>query len=86
MNPFQSRKSDTRLKELAKKLWSDYLATLPQAQQGQPLPIDVGTTTTTNFEKAALRVRRDVMWTCPLLVVVATPDTWNGEPYRPYQP
>lgn len=72
-----------RLKQLAEKLWADYLATLPTSQRDQPLPIDVKTSTTTNLEKAALRVRRGVMGTCPLLVIAATPDTWNGKPYQP---
>lgn len=69
------------LKVLAERLWADYQATLPAEQQSSKLPIDLGTSTTTNLEKAALRVRRGVMGTCPLLIVAATPDTWNGEPY-----
>lgn len=69
------------LKTLAEKLWADYQATLPADQQSSKLPIDVGTSTTTNLEKAALRVRRGVMGTCPLLIVAATPATWNGKPY-----
>lgn len=72
-----------RLKRLAETLWADYRATLPESQQNQPLPVDLRTSTTTNLEKAALRVRRGVMGTCPLLVIAATPDTWNGNPYRP---
>lgn len=73
------------LKTLAEQLWSDYLATLtPEAQQAnRRLPIDVNTSTTTNLEKAALRVKRGVMGTCPLLVVAAIPATWNGHPYTP---
>lgn len=72
-----------RLKQLAERLWADYQTTLPEAQRNQRLPIDLNTSTTTNLEKAALRVRRGVMGTCPLLVVAATPDTWNGQPYQP---
>jgi hypothetical protein len=73
------------LKTLAEQLWSDYLATLtPEAQQAnRRLPIDLNTSTTTNLEKAALRVKRGVMGTCPLLVVAAIPETWNGRPYTP---
>lgn len=70
------------LKELAKRLWAGYQETLPVAQRKQKLPIDF-TSTTTNLEKAALRVRRGVMGTCPLLVVAATEATWNGQPYSP---
>ncbi|MBS1939628.1 MAG: restriction endonuclease [Bacteroidetes bacterium] len=69
------------LKTLAEKLWADYQAALPPSQRSAKLPIDLGTSTTTNLEKAALRVRRGVMGTCPLLIVAATPATWNGQPY-----
>lgn len=69
------------LKPLAEHLWSEYQNTLPPEQRSPRLPIDLNTSTTTNFEKAALRVRRGVMGTCPLLVVAASPDTWNRRPY-----
>lgn len=69
------------LKELAGRLWRDHQATLPEGQRNPKLPIDLGTSTTTNLEKAALRVRRGVMGTCPLLIVAATQATWNGKPY-----
>jgi hypothetical protein len=69
------------LKELAEQLWRDYQMSLSESERNAKLPIDLGTSTTTNFEKAALRVRRGVMGTCPLLVVAATRDTWNGAPY-----
>jgi len=69
------------LKGLAEQLWADHQAKLPVRQRNAKLPIDLGTSTTTNLEKAALRVRRGVMGTCPLLIVAATPATWNGKPY-----
>jgi len=69
------------LKALAEKLWIEYQETLPDSERSARLPIDLGTSTTTNLEKAALRVRRGVMGTCPLLVVAATQATWNGKPY-----
>lgn len=68
------------LKALAERLWTEYRESVP-AKSRTKLPIDLGTSTTTNLEKAALRVRRGVMGTCPLLVVAATPATWNGKPY-----
>ncbi len=71
-----------RLKVLAERLWNDHQMTLSPEQRIPKLPIDLNTSTTTNLEKAALRVRRGVMGTCPLLVVAATDDTWNGQPYR----
>ena len=69
------------LKALAEKLWTEYQETLADGERNARLPIDLGTSTTTNLEKAALRVRRGVMGTCPLLVVAATQATWNGKPY-----
>jgi len=73
-------KDRARLKELAERLWGDYQRTQPENQRNPRLPIDF-TSTTTNLEKAALRVRRGVMGTCPLLIVAATPETWNQQPY-----
>jgi hypothetical protein len=70
-----------RLKELAERLWGTYQQTLPEAERSRKLPIDLATSTTTNLDKAALRVRRGVMGTCPLLIVAATPETWNQQPY-----
>jgi len=70
------------LKDLAEALWSEYQNTLPEEDRIPRLPIDLRTTTTTNLEKAALRVRRGVMGTCPLLVVAATRSTWNGQPFE----
>jgi len=71
------------LKALANEVWDEYQSTLPQEQREPKLPIDLGTSTTTNLEKAALRVKRGVMGTCPLLVVAATRSTWNGQPFSP---
>ncbi|AGZ26797.1 BglII/BstYI family type II restriction endonuclease [Burkholderia pseudomallei] len=69
------------LKPLAEHLWGEYQNTLRPERRSPRLPIDLNTSTTTNLEKAALRVRRGVMGTCPLLVVAAIPNTWNGRPY-----
>lgn len=71
----------TALKQLAERLWAEYQDGLQEGERNPKLPIDLGTSTTTNLEKAALRVRRGVMGTCPLLIVAATQATWNGEPY-----
>lgn len=72
----------TSLKALAERLWADYLATLPKESRNQKLPRD-STSTTTNLGKVTLRIRRGAMGTCPLLVVAAVPETWNGQPYKP---
>lgn len=71
------------LKALADELWNDYQEGFPPDQRNPKLPIDLGTSTTTNLEKAALRVRRGVMGTCPLLVIAASRATWNLQPYLP---
>ena len=54
---------------------------LPEAQRVKGLPVDPTTSTTTTYDKAAIRVRRGVMGTCPVLVAAATTDTWNGQPF-----
>lgn len=72
------------LKPLAEKLWVDYQSQLPLELRNPKLPIDVNTSTTTNLEKAQLRVRRGVMGTCPLLIIAANQSTWNGRQYYRY--
>jgi len=74
------------LKALAEELWAQYQATLDETQRSPKLPIDVNTSTTTNFDKALLRVRRGAVGACPLLIVAACRETWNGQPYKPYTP
>jgi hypothetical protein len=69
------------LLKLARRLWSEYLATLPADQQSQRMPIDLTTSTVTAFDKAEMRVRRGVMGSCPVLIVGANEATWNGRPY-----
>lgn len=66
---------------LARRLWADYLATLPADQRNQRIPIDLTTSTVTAFDKAQMRMRRGVMGTCPVLLVAASEATWNGKPY-----
>jgi hypothetical protein len=73
-------KDRVALWSLARRLWAEYQETLPESERKAKLPIDFSATTT-NLEKAALRVRRGVMGTCPLLIVVATQATWDGKPY-----
>ncbi len=71
------------LKSLAERLWAEYQETLPAAQRSGKLPIDVYTSTTTNFDKALMRIRRGALGACPLLLVAGCEQTWNGKPYRP---
>lgn len=70
------------LLSLARKIWSEYQATLPETNRTKELPIDLETSTVTAFDKAQMRVRRGVMGTCPVLIVAASERTWDGEPYR----
>ena len=69
------------LLDLARRLWSDFQDTLPEEDRTNKLPVDLTTSTTTTFDKAALRVRRGVMGTCPVLIVGANEKTWNGRPF-----
>lgn len=75
-------KDRSRLLALARKIWSEYQATLPSQEQSNKLPIDLATSTVTAFDKAQLRVRRGVMGTCPVLIVAASERTWDQRPYR----
>jgi hypothetical protein len=69
------------LLRLARRLWTEYQATLAEEQRNPKLPIDLTTSTTTTFDKAQLRLRRGVMGTCPVLIIAASEVTWNGKPY-----
>jgi len=69
------------LLQLARRIWAEYQATLPDDQRNPRLPIDLTTSTVTAFDKARMRVRRGVMGSCPILIVAATEATWNGRPY-----
>lgn len=69
------------LRDLARRLWAEYQATLPEANRNTRLPIDLTTSTVTAFDKAQMRMRRGVMGSCPVLIVAANESTWNGRPY-----
>lgn len=69
------------LLELARKIWRRYQETLDEEIRSNRLPIDLSTSTVTSFDKAQLRVKRGVMGSCPVLIVAATENTWNGKPY-----
>ncbi len=70
------------LLSLARRLWDDYQATLPEDERDSALPIDLKTSTVTAFDKAQMRFRRGVMGTCPVHIVAASERTWDGQPYR----
>lgn len=75
-------KDRLRLLTLAREIWAEYQATLPEATRTNRLPIDLTTSTVTAFDKAQMRLRRGVMGTCPVLIVAASERTWDGQPYR----
>lgn len=69
------------LLSLARRLWQNHQASLPDDQKTLKLPVDLNTSTTTTFDKAELRLRRGVMGPCPVLIIAASEVTWNGQPY-----
>ncbi|CAO3460036.1 hypothetical protein [Azospirillum argentinense] len=69
------------LLELARRIWGEHQATLPEEDRIAELPIDLRTSTVTSFDKAQMRMRRGVMGSCPVLIVAANERTWNGQPY-----
>jgi len=66
---------------LARRIWDEYQTSLPEAERVKKLPIDLTTSTVTAFDKAQMRVRRGVMGACPILIIAANENTWNGRPY-----
>lgn len=74
-------KHQASLRSLLNRLWGDYNNARDIQLQVTKPPIDMATSTTTNFEKAELRIRRGVMGTCPLLVIGVSESTWNGKAY-----
>lgn len=69
------------LRDLNRKLWADYLSTLPTDQRAQVQPVDFKTSTVTSFDTAEMRVRRGVMGSCPMLIIGATLATYDGTAY-----
>lgn len=86
-------KSRLELLTLARRLYAKYQRQLPPDSQdpkfdpqkdddAQPatlkLPIDLTTSTTTTFDKAEIRVKRQGAGTCPILIIGVGKDAWNG--------
>lgn len=69
---------DTR--RLAKTIWNDFITRHPEhCRKAQP--VEYGTSTTANFEKARERVLRGDLGTCPILVIGIGENTWDGKPW-----
>ena len=66
---------------LARRVWAQYQKRLPVEQRTAKLPIDLTTSTTTSFDKAEIRVRRQGAGTCPVLIVGVTEASWDGMPF-----
>ncbi|MDI3211776.1 BglII/BstYI family type II restriction endonuclease [Arthrobacter sp. AL12] len=65
------------LLELARHVWGEYQASIG----GNPrtrLPIDLSSSTTTSFDKAAIRLQRREAGNCPVLIVGVSSATWDG--------
>lgn len=67
-------------KQITRRVWTEYIATHPQFGC-QAQPVDYGTTTTANFEKARSRILRGDLGSCPILVIGIGEKTWDGVPW-----
>lgn len=67
-------------KRIARNAWDDFIDRHPQYEE-KTQPVDYGTTTTANFEKARERVLRGDLGTCPILVIGIGEKTWDGVPW-----
>lgn len=67
-------------KKLAKQVWDEFIERNPQ-HRGKTQPVEYGTTTTANFEKARERVLRGDLGTCPILVIGIGEQAWDGLPW-----
>ena len=67
-------------KRLARAAWEEF-ARVDLRAAGESQPVDYGTTTTANFEKARERVLRGDLGTCPILVIGIGEKTWDGVPW-----
>jgi hypothetical protein len=66
---------------LARALWSDYQASLPDSLRNPKLPIDLTTSTTTTISNAEDRLLRGGAGTCPVLIVGVSERSWDGSPF-----
>lgn len=67
-------------KRIAKVAWDGFVSANPQYGK-EAQPVDYGTSTTANFEKARERVLRGDLGTCPILVIGIGEKTWDGKPW-----
>jgi hypothetical protein len=69
------------LLNLARKIWREYQRSLAVATPVTTLPVDLHSSTTTSFDKAEIRVKRQAAGTCPVLIIGVTAATWDGTSY-----
>lgn len=67
-------------KKLAKYIWDDFVERNPHHHKDKQ-PVEYGTTTTANFEKAKERILRGDLGTCPILMIGIGEQTWDGIPW-----
>src|SRR5699024_7879592 len=89
-------KSRIELLDLARRLYVRYQRCLPEDQRTPKfnpnkddesqlkslnLPIDLKTSTTTAFDKAEIRLKRQGAGTCPVHIIGVGLGTWSGEEF-----
>lgn len=67
-------------KRIARSAWNEFIDSHPEYRE-KAQPVDYGTTTTANFEKARERVLRGDLGTCPILVIGIGEKTWDRAPW-----
>lgn len=67
-------------KSITRTAWAEFVASHPEHVHTTQ-PVDYGTTTTANFEKARERILRGDLGTCPILLVGIGEKTWDGIPW-----
>lgn len=68
------------LLELAREIWGNYQLSIG-GDPREKLPIDLGSSTTTSFDKAEIRLQRREAGNCPVLIVGVSAATWDGTPF-----
>lgn len=67
-------------KRIARDAWSEFISANPHLKR-EKQPVDYGTSTTANFEKAQERILRGDLGTCPILTIGIGEKTWDKKPW-----
>lgn len=68
------------LLQLARQIWGEYQESIGGNYRAK-LPIDLGSSTTTSFDKAEIRLIRREAGNCPVLIVGVSDVTWDRTPF-----